>query len=380
MVYKRGGACPADEIINSTMVDIKELKEKILQLRGGLSIEEKRARIIDYEAQMNEPGFWDDSGAAARISQTTADLKSEVGEWDALSSECADLEELSHDDSKELREEVEQHSAQLEERFTKFEFRALFSGPYDTRNALMALHAGTGGTDAMDWAEMLLRMYLRFCEKMKWRVRILDEQRGGEAGIKSAVFEVIGSHAYGYLKAEAGVHRLVRISPFDAEKMRHTSFALLEVIPDLGDITDIVIDPEELKIDVYRAGGHGGQSVNTTDSAVRITHLPTGIVVTCQNERSQSQNKETALRYLKAKLHRLKEAEREEERQRIRGAYSEAAWGNQIRSYVLQPYQLVKDHRTEYETADTAGVLNGDILPFIESYLRTNLESEKRKV
>ncbi len=355
------------------MTDIKELKEKILQLRDGLSIEEKRARIIDYEAQMNEPEFWDDTASAARISQETAELKEEVGQWDSLCRECLDLEELSRDESKELREEVEKNSEQLEERFAAFEFRALFSGPYDTKNALLSVHAGTGGTDAMDWAEMLLRMYLRFCEKMKWRVRMLDEQRGGEAGIKSATFEVIGQYAYGYLKAEAGVHRLVRISPFDAEKMRHTSFALLEVIPDLGDITDIVINPEELKIDVYRAGGHGGQSVNTTDSAVRITHVPTGIVVTCQNERSQSQNKETALRYLKAKLHRLKEAEREEERQRLRGAYNEAAWGNQIRSYVLQPYQLVKDHRTEYETADTNGVLDGNILPFIENYLRTAL-------
>lgn len=359
------------------MPDITELKEKIIQLQVGLSIEEKRARIVDYEAQMNESGFWDDSIAAARISQTTADLKNEVGEWDGLYSECTDLEELSHDASKELHEEIEKNGVQLEERFAKFEFRALFAGPYDDKNALMALHAGTGGTDAMDWVEILLRMYLRFCEKMKWRVRMLDEQRGGEAGIKSAVFEVLGQHAYGYLKAEAGVHRLVRISPFDAEKMRHTSFALLEVIPDLGDITDVVIDAEELKIDVYRAGGHGGQSVNTTDSAVRITHLPTGIVVTCQNERSQSQNKETALRYLKAKLHRLKETEREEERQRIRGAYSEAAWGNQIRSYVLQPYQLVKDHRTEYETADTQAVLDGDILPFIEQYLRTSLTAQK---
>lgn len=357
------------------MSDIKELKEKIFQLRDGLAIEDKRAQIVEHEAQMNEPGFWDDAVGAARISQITADLKEEVGEWDVLYHECADLEELSREESKELRDEIEKNMVHLEERFTAFEFRALFSGPYDVKNALLSVHAGTGGTDAMDWAEMLMRMYLRFCEKMNWRVRILDEQRGGEAGIKSATFEVIGQYAYGYLKAEQGVHRLVRISPFDAEKMRHTSFALLEVIPDLGDITDIVINVEELKIDVFRAGGHGGQSVNTTDSAVRITHLPTGIVVTCQNERSQSQNKETALRYLKAKLHRLKEAEREEERQRLRGAYSEAAWGNQIRSYVLQPYQMVKDHRTHYETPDTTGVLDGDILPFIESYLRTNVRA-----
>jgi len=355
---------------------IEELAEKILQLREALHIEEKRAEVVDYEAQMNESKFWDDPQKAATISRAASDLKEEVAEWDALYHECTDLLELSRDGSKELREEVEKNSAELNGRFSRFEFRALFSGPHDKNNALLAVHAGTGGTDAMDWAEMLLRMIVRFCEKMKWRVRMLDEQRGQEAGIKSATFEVVGSFAYGYLKAEAGVHRLVRISPFDAEKMRHTSFALLEVLPDLGDISDIVVKPEELKIDVYRAGGHGGQSVNTTDSAVRITHIPTGIVVTCQNERSQSQNKETALRYLKAKLHRLKETEREEERRALRGAYSEAAWGNQIRSYVLQPYQLVKDHRTDYETADTEGVLDGDLLPFIESYLRTSLSKK----
>jgi peptide chain release factor 2 len=362
-----------------TKVTIHELKEKIVQLRDGLNIEEKRAQIVDYEAQMNEQGFWDtDRDRAVRMSQAASSLKEEVSQWDALYRECADLEELSSDDSKDLREELEKSVADLEKRFSQFEFRVVFSGTYDTNNALVAIHAGTGGTDAMDWAEMLLRMYLRFCETMNWKVRILDEQRGGEAGIKSATCEVVGAYAYGYLKAEAGVHRLVRISPFDAEKMRHTSFALVEVIPDLGDIVDVVVQSEELKIDVFRAGGHGGQSVNTTDSAVRITHIPTGIVVTCQNERSQSQNKETALRYLKAKLHRLKETEREEERARLRGAYNEAAWGNQIRSYVLQPYQLVKDHRTEYETADTKSVLDGDILPFIEAYLRSAIARKEK--
>ncbi|MEK7122681.1 MAG: peptide chain release factor 2, partial [Patescibacteria group bacterium] len=310
---------------------------------------------------------------AARISQECSDLKEEVSELDGILKECEDLEQLSVDADPALRGEVEVSLRDLEQRFLRIEFRALLSGRYDRTGALFAVHAGTGGADAMDWAEMLLRMYLRFCESRKWRVRILDEQRGGEAGIKSATLVIEGAYAYGYLKAEAGVHRLVRISPFDAEKMRHTSFALVEVIPDLGDLIDVDIKQEDLRIDVFRSSGAGGQSVNTTDSAVRITHVPTGIVVTCQNERSQSQNKEMALRYLKAKLQRLAEVEREEERQALRGAYSEAAWGNQIRSYVLHPYKMVKDHRTEYETADTQGVLDGELMPFIEEYLRSKV-------
>lgn len=350
--------------------DIHGLEEKILDLRARIGILGKRARIIECEAAMTGERFWDDREQAARISQEFADLKEEIDEWDALLQGVRDCAELAKDAEPELYAEIEVSFAELAKTFSRLEFRTLLSGPYDRNSALLALHAGTGGVDAMDWAEMLLRMYLRFCEQQKWRVRILDEQRGGEAGVKSVTISVEGAYAYGYLKAEHGVHRLVRISPFDAEKMRHTSFALLEVIPDLGDIAEVEIRPEDLRIDVFRSSGAGGQSVNTTDSAVRITHLPTSIVVSCQNERSQSQNKETALRYLKAKLHRLQETEQEEERQALRGSYSEAAWGNQIRSYVLHPYKMVKDHRTEHETSDTEGVLDGDLLPFIESYLR----------
>ncbi|MBI4252899.1 peptide chain release factor 2 [Candidatus Uhrbacteria bacterium] len=354
--------------------EIHTLEEKILDLRERIGIEAKRARIVECEAEMAGERFWLDRDAAARISQEFADLKEEVDGWDALLQGTRDLSELTRDASPELLEEIELSFVELKKKFSQTEFRVLLSGPYDRNSALLAIHAGTGGVDAMDWAEMLLRMYLRFCEQKKWRVRILDEQRGGEAGVKSAVVSIEGAYAYGYLKAEHGVHRLVRISPFDAEKMRHTSFALVEVIPDLGDIAEIDIRPEDIRIDVFRSSGAGGQSVNTTDSAVRITHVSTGIVVSCQNERSQSQNKETALRYLKAKLHRLKITEREEERQALRGAYSEAAWGNQIRSYVIYPYKMVKDHRTEYETSDTQGVLDGDILPFIESYLRHTIK------
>lgn len=352
---------------------IATVKEKILDLRARLGIEAKRARIVECEVEMAEEHFWDDRTRAARIGQELSDLKEEVDAWDNLLKGVDDLLELVHGADEALLEEIEASLADLIKKFSTNEFRALFSGPYDRNHALVAIHAGTGGVDAMDWAEMLLRMYLRFCEHQHWRVRILDEQRGGEAGIKSATIDVEGPYAYGYLKAESGVHRLVRISPFDAEKMRHTSFALVEVIPDLGDLVDVDVKPDDIRVDVFRSSGAGGQSVNTTDSAVRITHLQTGIVVTCQNERSQSQNKEMALRYLKAKLHSLQEAEREEERQRLRGSYSEAAWGNQIRSYVLHPYKMVKDHRTEHETSDTEGVLDGDLIPFIEAYLRHSI-------
>lgn len=355
-------------------MNITELKEKILDLRKRLSLEEKRARIVECEHEMTDEHFWDDRARAAQVSQECSDVKEEVQEWDDLLKNAEDLGVLSRENDEALQKEVECSFDELRKRFSKIEFRALFSGRYDKHNALLAIHAGTGGVDAMDWAKMLLRMYLRFCESRGWRARILDEQRGGEAGIKSASISIEGAHAYGYLKAEAGVHRLVRISPFDAEKMRHTSFALVEVIPDMGEMADVEINQEDVRIDVFRSSGAGGQSVNTTDSAVRITHIPTGIVVTCQNERSQSQNKEMAMRYLTAKLQRLKEAEREEERQALRGAYSEAAWGNQIRSYVLHPYKMVKDHRTEYETSDTEGVLDGDLIPFIESYLRSIIQ------
>ncbi len=258
----------------------------------------------------------------------------------------------------------------LLKQFEEMEFLLLFTEKYDINNAVVALHAGTGGTDAQDWTEMLLRMYMRYCESRGFETRILSIHSGNEAGIKKAVIEVIGMYAYGYLKSEAGVHRLVRISPYDAEKMRHTSFALVEVLPELGAVEEVVVKPDDLRVEVFRASGHGGQGVNTTDSAVRITHIPTGIVVSCQNERSQAQNKEHAMSYLRAKLRMYYETEADEERKKIRGEFSEIAWGNQIRSYVLHPYKLVKDHRTKHETADVDYVLNGGVERFVEEYLK----------
>lgn len=354
---------------------IKELEGKIGQLDNALRIKEKKASIVELEQEMQQEDFWADRTRAAQQQRVLSRLVETVSVFEQLARESIELEELARvGGDGEFAKELEQSATRLESRFGSLEFQTLLSDKYDSASALCAIHAGTGGVDAMDWAEILLRMYLRFCERMGWRVRIIDKLAGTEAGIKSATFEVIGSYAYGYLKAEHGVHRLVRISPFDAEKMRHTSFALFEVIPDLGEVSQIQIKPEDVKIDVFRAGGHGGQSVNTTDSAVRITHLPTGIVVTCQNERSQLQNKETAFRYLAGKLHKLEAEKLESEKKKLRGEYSEAAWGNQIRSYVLNPYKLVKDHRTNHETSSVGDVLDGDLLPFIEEYLRATVK------
>ena len=281
---------------------------------------------------------------------------------------------MSHEAIKEkahsLEKDIEKKYKALQQQFDRLEFFILLAGKYDQRNAIVAIHAGTGGVDAQDWAAILLRMYLRFCEKRGWLVKILDKSVGNEAGIKSVTFEIIGHYAFGFLKSENGVHRLVRISPYDAEKMRHTSFALVEVIPELDEIEVIKIDPKDLRIDTFLSSGHGGQSVQTTYSAVRIVHLPTKITVSCQNERSQKQNREMALKILKSKLLMLEEKEKQKEKQKIRGEFHEAAWGNQIRSYVMQPYKMVKDHRTKYETQDVNKVLDGELDAFIESYLR----------
>lgn len=334
-------------------------------------MEKLKAEIVELEQDMQEKDFWTNQEKARSAGRRLVVIKEQVHNWDTLLADVEEIEGLSELSDKDTQKDIFEMFEEAQSRFSKLEFQTLFSGKYDMNNALLALHAGTGGVDAMDWTEMLLRMYLRFCEKMGWRVKILDELRGNEAGMKSVLFEVEGAYAYGYLKAEHGVHRLVRISPFNAEGLRQTSFALLEVIPDLGGVEDIEVKPEDIRIDVFRASGKGGQGVNTTDSAVRITHLSTGIVVSCQNERSQLQNKETALRYLRAKLRQRSEQERLKEKKELRGEYSEAAWGNQIRSYVLNPYKLVKDHRTQYETQEVQDVLDGEVLPFIESYLRS---------
>jgi peptide chain release factor 2 len=282
------------------------------------------------------------------------------------------LTELAGDTDEndtEMMNEIETNLAELEQKFESLEFDLLFSGPHDSENAILSVNAGSGGTDAQDWAEMLLTMYLKFAEKHNFSTVILHRADGEEAGIKSATIEIKGDHAFGYLKSEHGVHRLVRISPYDADKARHTSFAMVEVTPEIKEV-NYELDEKELRIDTFRSGGHGGQSVNTTDSAVRITHIPTGLTATCQNERSQLQNKEMAMRVLKSKLVAFEEEKKADELAKLKGEKVSAEWGNQIRSYVLQPYTLVKDHRTDYETGDVQKVLNGYIDEFIEAYLR----------
>lgn len=319
---------------------------------------------------MNSPEFWADRKTAETQSRELKTLKDEVTHWSTIEQETDSWIELAAMAEESQRAEVTGHVTALEEQYRQLEFTLLLNDTHDQSNAIVSVHAGTGGTDAMDWAEMLARMLLRFCEQRGWKAKVLDESKGGEAGIKSMTFEVQGEYAYGYLKSEAGVHRLVRISPFDAEKMRHTSFALVEVIPELEDVEEVPIDPKDLRIDTFLSSGHGGQSVQTTYSAVRVVHLPTKIMVSVQNERSQTQNKETAMKILKAKLHQIELDRLAAEKSQLRGEYHEAAWGNQIRSYVLQPYRMVKDHRTKQETSQVDEVLNGQLLPFMEAYLR----------
>lgn len=344
------------------------LAEKIAATTKLLKIADLTQKMATLATQMNEPNFWADQKHAQDISQDYEDIKSEVEKWGALEQKVQDLIELATD--KSLADDVGIQTIELEKQFSKYEFSLLLNGPYDKSNAIIAIHAGSGGTEAQDWSEMLLRMLLRFCEKQGWKTRVIDESRGAEAGYKSIMFEVKGRYAFGYLKSEHGVHRLVRISPFDAEKMRHTSFALVEVLPEVADEVAVELDPKDLRIDTFMSGGKGGQSVNTTYSAVRIVHIPTGITVQCQNERSQAQNKDVAMKVLKAKLVRLAEEKRAVERQEMRGEYKSAEWGNQIRSYVLHPYHMVNDHRTEYKSTDPESVLEGELLPLSEAYLR----------
>jgi peptide chain release factor 2 len=302
-----------------------------------------------------------------------ARVRDEVEGWRTLVRRVNDASELASLQDEELREDIEDEIKVIEDEILQRENRALLSGRYDRDDAILAIHAGAGGTDSQDWAAMLQRMYLRWSEQRNFEVAILDISEGEEAGIKSTTISVDGEYAYGYLKAEKGVHRLVRLSPFDAAHRRHTSFALVEVLPQVETDDEIDINPSDLRIDTYRSAGAGGQHVQKNETAVRITHLPSGLVVTCQNERSQTQNKANAMRVLRARLLDLKQKQNVEQIEQIKGDHIAAEWGSQIRSYVLHPYQMVKDHRTNYETPNTNGVLDGDIDDFIEAYLRASI-------
>lgn len=323
---------------------------------------------------MQDPTVWHDRLRAQNLAEKLSLLSGEVKKWhnlaQAVKSNLELIQELADFSDQELELEIKKKIKELEAELNQLEFLVFYAGHYDQRAAIITISAGAGGTDAQDWAEMLLVMLIRFAEKRGFSIRLVDRQNGQEAGIKSATFEVNGSYVYGIFKSEGGVHRLVRISPYDAEKMRHTSFALVDIIPDLGDINDIELKDEDLRIDVYRSSGHGGQSVNTTDSAVRIVHIPTGLTVTCQNERSQQQNKQTALKILKSRLGQKQIEEREKTERKIRGEVKSAEWGSQIRSYVLHPYKMVKDHRTGLETQNVDAVLRGELDDFSEAYVR----------
>jgi peptide chain release factor 2 len=300
-------------------------------------------------------------------------LREDVESWQSYVQRARDALELAHLDDESLRPELETETSALETELEQREFRAMLSGDYDRSNALLAIHAGAGGVDAQDWAMMLERMYLRWAETRKFNTEILDTADGEEAGIKSVTIAVDGKYAYGYLRPEKGVHRLVRLSPFDAAHRRHTSFALVEVIPQVENDSEVNIDPNDLRIDVFRSSGAGGQNVQKNSTAVRLTHLPTGIVVTCQNERSQLQNRANAMRVLRARLMAIQRVKREEEMAELKGEFQKIEWGSQIRSYVLHPYQMVKDHRTDYEVGNASSVLEGNLDGFIDAYLRANV-------
>jgi len=323
---------------------------------------------------MMAPDFWDDQEKAQKVMQETKALKEQVETLSNFESRIDDLTvllELAEEENDEsLEPELAQGIHDLKKAMERFELQLLLDEPYDKNNAILELHPGAGGTESQDWASMLLRMYTRWAEKHGYQVETLDYLPGDEAGVKSVTLLIKGHNAYGYLKAEKGVHRLVRISPFDASGRRHTSFVSCNVMPELDDDLEVTIRPEDLKIDVFRSSGAGGQHVNTTDSAVRITHLPTGIVVTCQSERSQIQNRERAMKILKARLYEKKREEQEKELAALRGEQKEIGWGSQIRSYVFHPYSLVKDHRTQVETGNVQAVMDGEIDMFIDAYLR----------
>lgn len=348
---------------------LQELRAKIQSAGQTLKLSELEEKANDLSSMLAKPDAWSNSEKATATSRELAKLQSVIEPWRSLEDRTTELFDLTKLNDSSLTVEIQNQLDELSEIYRKLELELQLSGPYDDHDAILAIHAGTGGTDAMDWAAILSRMYLRYAEQSKMKATLIESMPGDEAGIKHTTIRISGAYAYGKLKGEHGVHRLVRLSPFNADKLRQTSFALVEVLPEISQPDEIGLDDKDLKIDVFRAGGHGGQSVNTTDSAVRVTHLPSGITVTIQNERSQLQNKQTALNILRSRLAQLALEQHKDKISEIKGPDKQAAWGNQIRNYVLHPYTLVKDTRTGYETNDSAAVLDGKLGGFIEAYL-----------
>ena len=361
-------------LIDEILIDLKETKRKVSELREAVDYENSLKELKEIERKSQEADFWNDAENANKVMARQKQLKDKISGYislaDMLENVEIELEIYKEEPSEESEKEISECYDKLLETLETVSMAALLNGEYDANNAILTFHAGAGGTEAQDWAMMLYRMYSRWAERHGYKTKIIDWLDGDEAGIKSAQILIDGTNAYGFLKSEAGVHRLVRISPFDSSGRRHTSFASLEVMPEIDDDCNIEIDPQDLKIDTYRSGGAGGQHVNKTDSAVRITHLPTGIVVSCQNERSQHQNKDVAMKVLRSKLDEIKEREHLEKIEDIKGVQKEIAWGSQIRSYVFMPYTMAKDHRTGFEMGNINAVMDGDIDGFINEYLK----------